>query len=109
MLPNTSPSLTITCVEDEQTVVFHAVGQINFTTSEALQLPLLAAAESSLKALALDLGEVDFISSAGLRVLMMAATRLRKRNERLTLRRVQPMVLAVLKMANFTRFLDIAP
>jgi hypothetical protein len=37
----------------------------------------------------------------------MAAKRLRSRNERLSLQNVQPAVLTVLQMSNFTSFLDV--
>ena len=99
--------LTLEHIEDEHLIVMVASGQINVSTSKVLQEPLLAAAETSVKPVVLDLQAVDFISSAGLRVLMMAATRLRKRDERLKVRGVQPMVLAVLKLANFTRIVDV--
>ena len=75
--------------------------------AETLETPLLeAAAEMSTK-LTIDLAGAEYISSAGLRLFMMAAKRLRTRGERLSLRGVQPNALVVLQMANFTSFLDV--
>ena len=100
-------SLQVIREDDGPKIVLRVTGDINAAKAEILETPLLeAAAELSTK-LTLDLAGVEYISSAGLRIFMMAAKRLRTRGERLSLRGVQPNALIVLQMANFTSFLDI--
>jgi len=100
-------SLQITRVDQDDLIVLQVTGDINAVNAEQLEIPLLEAAVTPSMHVALDLAGVAYVSSAGLRVLMMAAKRLRSRNERLSLQNVQPAVLTVLQMSNFTSFLDV--
>ena len=56
----------------------------------------------------LDLAKVPYMSSAGLRVLVMAAKALQKRGERLRVINVAPQIYNVLNIAGFTSFMDIS-
>ena len=60
-------------------VVVVVVGRLDPVTASQLEPPLLAAAEPPTRGLVLDLGGVDYVSSAGLRVLLMAGKRLHER------------------------------
>ena len=51
---------------------------------------------------------VPYMSSAGLRVLLLAAKALRTRGERLRLEHVPPHIQNVLSIAGFTSFIDVA-
>ncbi len=73
--------LEITLQRSESTVVLHAVGSVDSDTAAQLQEPLLRAAEAPTGAVELDLAEVSYMSSAGLRVLVQAAKALQKRGE----------------------------
>jgi anti-anti-sigma factor len=68
---------------------------------------LLRAAGAATGAVELDLAEVPYMSSAGLRVLLLAAKALQKRDERLRLVNVQSHIYNVLNLAGFTSFIDI--
>jgi anti-anti-sigma factor len=83
-------------------------GPLDGTSAAALQGPLLAAIAENPAALVLDLAAVPYVSSAGLRVLVVATKELKPRGQRLRLVNVQDEVLQVLKMANFTSFIDVA-
>jgi anti-anti-sigma factor len=74
----------------ESTLILHAVGPVDGNTAPHLQEPLLHAAESLSGPVQLDLAEVPYMSSAGLRVLLLAAKALQKRGERLRLINVPP-------------------
>jgi anti-anti-sigma factor len=100
-------SLQVTREDDGPHIVLRVVGDINAANAETLETPLIEAATEPSTKLTIDLAAVEYISSAGLRLFMMAAKRLRTRGERLSLRGVQPSALIVLQMANFTSFLDI--
>ena len=56
-----------------------------------------------------DLGELVYISSAGLRVLLAIAKRIRNAGGQLVLYGAQPAVLAVLELAGFTRIMRVVP
>lgn len=91
----------------ETQVVLHASGPLDSNTAPDLQEPLLQAAEAPTGGVTLDLAEVTYMSSAGLRVLLMAAKALQKRSERLRLTNVPPHVYTVLNLAGFTSFIDV--
>jgi anti-anti-sigma factor len=97
----------VTREDDGPRVVLRVVGDINAANAETLETPLIEAATEPSTKLTIDLAAAEYISSAGLRLFMMAAKRLRTRGERLSLPGVQPSALIVFQMANFTSFLDI--
>jgi len=82
-------------------VVVIVVGRLDPVTAGELEPPLLAAAAAPTRGLVLDLGGVDYVSSAGLRVLLMAGKRLHERRGRLTLHGVRPYVKQILELAGF--------
>jgi anti-anti-sigma factor len=96
--------VTLECVES--TFVLRAVGPVDSNTASYLQEPLLHAAESPSGTVQLDLAEVPYMSSAGLRVILLAAKALQKRGERLRLINVPPRIYSVLNIAGFTSFID---
>ena len=99
--------LEVTLQSSESAVVLHATGRVDRNTASELQEPLLRAAEAPTGAVELDLAEVSYMSSAGLRVLLQAAKALQKRRERLRLVNVPSQIYNVLNLAGFTSFIDI--
>jgi len=72
-------------------------------------MPLLARAQASNLALVLDFSEVEYISSGGLRVLMIAATQLRSQQRKLIVAGLYSVVAEVFAISRFDRVLTIAP
>lgn len=93
--------------ETEKVIVLRVVGAISSANVGDLEAPLLEAASTPARRVALDLSGVTYMSSAGLRALIVAAKQLHARGERLELRKAQPAVAAVLRVSNFATFLDI--
>ena len=91
------------------TVVLKPEGAINSATAGALQEPLLKAIGEHRGPVQLDLSAVNYISSAGLRVLVLAAKELKASDVRLRLTHVAPGPLEILELANFGSFLDLEP
>ena len=60
-------------------------------------------------ALLLDLAGVDYISSVGLRALMVAAKRLRSDQRRIAIAALQPIVREILQISRFDLILDVFP
>lgn len=76
---------------------------------EAELMPLLALAQSANCALVLDFSDVDYISSGGLRVLMIAATQMRARQAKLIVAGLYSVVAEIFAISRFDRVMTIAP
>jgi anti-sigma B factor antagonist len=88
------------------------VGQIDHPHAHQLQqslAPVLEAATLSKSGLVLDFAGVEYISSVGLRVLLMAAKQLRAQNARIAVAALQPVVKEIFDIARFNHVLEIFP
>jgi anti-sigma B factor antagonist len=101
--------LEITQEQLPSTVLLHIAGAVDSNTAPELQEVLLRAAESPTGAVELDLAKVSYMSSAGLRALLLAAKALQKRGERLSLSSVPPQIRNVLNLTGFATFIEIKP
>ena len=80
------------------------VGRIDQNSAEAFQLglePHLSACTQDAPALVLDFGGVEYISSVGLRVLMLAARQARTQGGRIAIAALQPIVREVFEISRF--------
>jgi anti-sigma B factor antagonist len=92
--------------------VLAPLGPIDHTRSEKLKAalaPHLGRATPTGERLVLDLGGVDYISSAGLRVLMLAAKQVRAQGGMLVIAALQPVVREIFEISRFTLVFDILP
>jgi anti-sigma B factor antagonist len=101
--------LEITQQQLQSTIVLAVVGAVDSNTAPELQEALLRATEAPNGAVELDLEKVSYLSSAGLRALLLAAKALQKRGERLSVSNVPPQIHNVLNLTGFTRFIDVKP
>jgi anti-anti-sigma factor len=76
-------------------------GRIDATTSPQLERALLGAIEAAQRFVLVDLSQVTYISSSGLRVLLIAAKELHQRDGNLILCCLQPSVNRVMQMTGF--------
>jgi anti-anti-sigma factor len=76
-------------------------GRIDSTTSDALDQALSGAVDAGERRLVVDFGKVSYISSAGLRVLLMTAKRLRSERGALVLCALGEPVRQVFDLAGF--------
>jgi anti-anti-sigma factor len=86
------------------------VGQIDHPNAQHLQqalAPVLAAAALSKSALVFDFAGVEYISSVGLRVLLMAAKQVRAQNARIAVAALQPVVKEIFDIARFNHVLEV--
>ena len=93
-------------------VVAAPVGQIDHPNAESLRqalAPILDATVPTLGALVLDFSRVSYISSMGLRVLLVAAKQLRACNARIAIASLQPNVAEIFGIARFNHVLEIHP
>ena len=88
------------------------VGRVDHTNAERLHsvlAPLLAQADGASHGLVLDFGRVEYISSVGLRVLMMAAKQARAGQTRIAVAALQPVVGEIFAISRFNHVLDVFP
>jgi anti-anti-sigma factor len=87
-------------------------GQIDHPNAQRLQqalAPVMEAAALSKSALVFDFAGVEYISSVGLRVLLIAAKQSRARNARIAVAALQPVVKEIFDIARFNHVLEIFP
>jgi len=93
-------------------VVAVPVGQIDHPNAGRLEqalAPILDTADLPMTGLVLDFSRVEYISSMGLRVLLMAAKQLRARNARIAVAALQPVVAEIFGIARFNHVLEVFP
>ena len=92
-------------------VVARPVGRIDHGAAAQLEQALAPAlaAEAGNAALLIDLSGVDYVSSVGLRVLMIAAKQMRARNARIAVCGLRPIVSEIFGISRFDALLDVYP
>ena len=91
-------------------VVAAPVGRIDHANADSLTAALAPLLESAGGAtLLLDFSRVDYISSVGLRVLMMTAKTLRAQQRTLGVAAPQPLVREIFEISRFNLILDLSP
>jgi len=93
-------------------VVTSLVGRIDHVSAHQLEQavsPLLAATANDTGAIVLDFSGVDYISSVGLRVLMMAAKKMRARQATIAVASLQPVVQEIFDISRFDQVVDVYP
>ena len=84
-------------------------GRLDAVTSKSVEDRLLSLIESGEVRLVIDLAQLNYISSVGLRVLMLAAKRLRTANGTIVVCTLQPTVQQVFEIAGFTSIFRVYP
>lgn len=87
------------------TVVLRPAGRINHESSETLKdafQPFLASCAAGQDQLVIDLSAVEYISSAGLRVLMLARKQAKTQGGTLVVAGLQPIVKEIFEISRFT-------
>jgi anti-anti-sigma factor len=90
-------------------LVVAPVGRVDSTTSDALEQALRAALDAGDRRVVVDFGGVEYISSVGLRVLLVAAKRLRGTQGVLVLCALGDAVRQVFDLAGFLPLFVIEP
>ena len=82
-------------------------GKLDATTAKTFEDKILAEIESGYRRLMIDLSQLNYVSSAGLRVFLIAAKRLRSRDGRIALCSLQDHVQQVFDLSGFSSVLSI--
>ena len=92
--------------------LFQVEGRIDHTTAkifESALLPQLTGCIGEDKKLLLDCRELVYISSAGLRILMIAAKQCRKQSGKMVLAALQPVIQEVFQITRFDTLFEVFP
>ena len=94
-------------------VVAVPTGRIDHASADPLQHALLPLANGTAgdaaAAIVLDFAGIDYISSVGLRVVMLAAKQVRARQARIAVAALQPVVLEIFQITRFNHVVEIFP
>ena len=89
-------------------VVVAPVGRIDMATAEQLKerlIPLVTSSAKKGEVVVLDFSGVDYISSAGLRVLMLAAKEAKSSGGKIAVAALQPLVNEIFEISRFNKVL----
>lgn len=89
--------------------VFHPVGSIDTTTSVDLEGTLMEGISQGMRLVILDLTDVRYVSSAGLRVFILAAKTLKKENGEIRFSTPNKNVSEVLRLSGMLKLLKVYP
>ena len=99
--------MELNVVRDGGTVVVGAGERIDGTNAREFQSALEAAIEETDRAVILDLADLTYISSAGLRVILLIAKTLRKRNADLILCSLSDPIREVFEISGFYKIIPV--
>ena len=101
--------MTITTETTASATIVSIEGQINSANATAMEAQVQAIIDGGARGLVFDFSALDYISSAGLRVVLMVAKRARQSQGRLLLCSLPPQVREVFEISGFLKILDVAP
>jgi anti-sigma B factor antagonist len=94
------------------TTILVPSGRLDFAAAEGFQKQVdlvLTGAVQQPRALIFDCGELEYVSSAGLRVFLMAAKTAQRANIALSLCSLRPAVREVFDLSGFSRVISVHP
>lgn len=101
--------ITITPTIKGRYQLIRLTGRLDSTTSPQLEDYLTTNDFSEFKGVIFEMTELDYISSAGLRVLLNASKTFKKGNIRFSLCGMQAHILEIFEISGFDTFLNIYP
>ena len=87
----------------------HPKGRLDSAACPAFETEIVGCLNAGSQRLLFDFSELDYISSAGLRVVLMAAKRLKESGGKMALCSLNEMIKEVFEVSGFDRILDIEP
>jgi anti-sigma B factor antagonist len=101
------PSMEITEQKSAGVVTLRLSGRLDTTTASAFEDTILGRIESGERHLVIDLAQLDYISSAGLRVIVLAGKRLSAANGKMVLCSLKDRVREVFDIARLSSIFSI--
>ena len=89
-------------------LILRVIGKLDASTSKALEVKILPLIASSQGKLVVDLSQLDYISSSGLRVFLLAAKRMDAAKGQMIICSLKDSVKQIFDIAGFSSFLTLA-
>lgn len=86
---------------------YKVAGRLDATTAGATEKDLLGLLVDDVNSITLDLSSLDYVSSAGLRVLLVIAKAAKAKGGKLVLTSPKPAILEVIKISGFDRIITV--
>ena len=102
-------NIALTETKDGDTTVLDVSGRVDSTTADEFNTVVMGLIEASPPSLVLDCAGLEFLSSAGIRVLMLAAKRTRPAGIRLALCALRDNIAEVFEISGITGVFAIHP
>ena len=99
--------MEITVEQQEAIHIFKLNGRLDSNTSQGFEEKIFEAISAGSKCMIVDFKDIDYISSAGLRVILKATKALKRDEGKLMLCSMQDYVKEVFEIAGFDAFLPI--
>ena len=93
--------------KEKDALVISLKGRLDAVTTPGLEKDLTALLASGERILVLDLGDLDYISSAGLRTILTVTKRLREKQGRLLLASLKSVVREVFDISGFSSIIPV--
>lgn len=100
--------MTVSVETVDSTLVISLQGRLDGTNSKTVESDILGRLQGGPARLALDLSLVDYISSAGLRVVLVVAKRLKQPGSAFILYGIKPHIREIFEISGFLSILDVA-
>lgn len=101
--------MQVTKEKDGETLIMVLNGRLDSTTSSDFEKQIVAAIHENEKHIVIDLDEVDYISSAGLRAILIGAKQMNAGYGKLALCGLSEKIEEVFHMSGFDKILKIFP
>ena len=101
--------MNIVVEKEEARTIVKVSGRMNSANSSELEKKFLDIIESGSTFLVVDMSELEYISSAGLRVMLIAYKKIKAINGRIVLCALQEIVEEVFDLSNFSSIFEIVP
>jgi anti-anti-sigma factor len=93
--------------EEQGVVVIRASGRLDELAAQETEKTLAAVLRESPEKMLVDMSGVEYVSSSGLRVLLMLSKAMKKQGGRLVLCGLSPFVAEVFEISSFNRMFEI--
>ncbi len=100
-------TLNFTMEEKEENIIVHLDGRLDAISTPTLDHKLTDLIRQKRKKILLDFDKVDYLSSAGMRLLLSATKQLKNQEGKLSSYGMSEDVLEIIRMAGFERILNI--
>ena len=99
--------MTIVTESTETATIVSLQGQLNSTNAVATEAQVLTLVDAGARHLLLDFSALEYISSAGLRMVLVIAKRLKQDGGKLVLCSMQPAIREVFDVSGFLAILNV--